>query len=428
MTGAAGPRPATFRDVFGLREFRALFGTFVLSSVGDELARVALTVLVYQRTNSPLLAAVTFAIGYLPWLVGGPVLSAVADRLPRHRVLIATDAARAVLVAAMAVPGTPLVVLLALLLLVSLGAPPFESARFALQADILEGDRYALASSVTTVSLQVTQVAGFLLGGALVAAFSPRAALLIDAATFALSACWLGAVLQRRAAPAVADDGTRRSYLHDMREGLRFIARSPRVRAIVALLWAGNLFVIMPEGLAVPLARQLGLGASGVGALLASVPVGVALGALVIGRFVPAERRERLMAPLVALSLLPLVAAGVVVTTAAPGAGAFAVVLVLLFASGLGQAWAIPLNLSFAQAVPSAFRGRAFGVAVSGLSGVQGVGVLAAGALAEVLSAGGVVTAAGALGVLAVVLPLVAFRRTGGSVASGPPAAGPSGA
>ena len=112
--------------------------------------------------------------------------------------------------------------------------------------------------------------------------------------------------------------------------------------------------------------------------------------------------------------------------TAGRGAVAFAAVVALLFVSGIGQAWVIPLNLSFAQAVPSAFRGRAFGVAVSGLSGVQGIGVLLAGALAEVLSVGGVVTAAGAVGALAVVVPLLAFHRTGGSVASDRTAAGPS--
>ena len=100
-------RPASFREVFAVREFRPLFGTFLLSTAGDELARVALTVLVYQRTASPLLSALTFAIGHLPWLLGGPVLSALADRLPRHRVLIATDAMRAALLVVMAIPGTP---------------------------------------------------------------------------------------------------------------------------------------------------------------------------------------------------------------------------------------------------------------------------------------------------------------------------------
>jgi hypothetical protein len=46
----APERAATFREVFAVREFRPLFGTFLLSTIGDELARVALTVLVYQRT------------------------------------------------------------------------------------------------------------------------------------------------------------------------------------------------------------------------------------------------------------------------------------------------------------------------------------------------------------------------------------------
>ena len=191
-------RQATFREVFAVREFRPLFGSFLLSTIGDELARVALTLLVYQRTESPLLAAMTFAIGHLPWLLGGPLLSTLADRLPRHRVLIATDAARAVLVALLAIPGTPLPVLLGLLFLIALCAPPFESARSALMADVLEGDQYAVATSLSNISLQLAQVIGFLAAGALVAVFNPSVALLIDAGTFAVSALWLWARLKRR--------------------------------------------------------------------------------------------------------------------------------------------------------------------------------------------------------------------------------------
>ena len=57
--------------MLAVREFRPLLGNFLLSTIGDELARVALTVLVYQRTSSALLSAITFAISYLPWLIGG---------------------------------------------------------------------------------------------------------------------------------------------------------------------------------------------------------------------------------------------------------------------------------------------------------------------------------------------------------------------
>ena len=189
--------------------------------------------LVYQRTESPLLSAVTFAISYLPWLLGGPLLSTLADRLPRHRVLIASDTARALLVALMAVPGTPLPVLLGLLFVVAVCGPPFESARSALMADVLDGDRYALATSLTNVGSQVAQVLGFVLGGTLVAVLDPSAALLLDAATFAVSAVWLWARLQRRPAP---DDGGEaegpRSMWRDAAEGLRLIGRTPRLRAI----------------------------------------------------------------------------------------------------------------------------------------------------------------------------------------------------
>ena len=83
----------TFRDVFGVREFRALWGAAVLSLVGDQIAIVALTWLVFERTDSPLLSAATYAISFLPWIIGGPLLSGLADRLPRRDVMVACDVA-----------------------------------------------------------------------------------------------------------------------------------------------------------------------------------------------------------------------------------------------------------------------------------------------------------------------------------------------
>ncbi len=159
-----------------MAEFRPLFGSYVLATVGEFLARLALTVLVYERTGSPLLSALTFAISYLPWVVGGPLLAALADRLPRKRVMVVSDLARAALVALMAVPGMPLPALLVLLLLVSLGNPPYEAARSALTADVLTDDRYAVATSLNGVVQQLAQVIGFLLGGCWSRRSRPRSA------------------------------------------------------------------------------------------------------------------------------------------------------------------------------------------------------------------------------------------------------------
>jgi MFS family permease len=426
-------RPATYREVFAVAEFRPLFGSYLLSTIGDELARVALTVLVYQRTDSALLSAITFAITYLPWLLGGPVLAALADRFPRHRVLISSDVARAVLVALMAVPHAPLALLLALLLAVSLCAPPFEAARSALMADVLEGDRYAVGTSLTGVTAQVSQLVGYLLGGVLLVTTSPAAALLFDAATFAVSAGWLAVGLRRRPAPT-ATEGAAPTIWQDTGSGLRLVASIPRLRAIVGLLWVSALFVNAPEGVATPLAMQLDSTAAAAGLLLAANPAGTAIGGLVLGRLCPPELRERLLTPLLGLSLGGVLVAGLVPLVLDPGFAAYGAVVVLFFVAGLGGACNITLNVAFVQAVPSAYRGRAFGVAVAGLSGVQGLGIVLAGAGAELHRPTTVVALAGGVGLVAVVVPLLALRRSpvpagagdAGHVASAPGAEGRS--
>jgi hypothetical protein len=82
------PPPAratvTFREVFADREFRAIWLAELASIAGDQFARVALTVIVFHRTGSPLLTALTYAASYLPWLIGGLFLSSLADSYPRR--------------------------------------------------------------------------------------------------------------------------------------------------------------------------------------------------------------------------------------------------------------------------------------------------------------------------------------------------------
>jgi MFS family permease len=324
------------------------------------------------------------------------------------------------------VPGTPLPVLLGLLFLIALCAPPFESARSALMADVLEGDQYAVATSLSNISLQLAQVIGFLAAGALVAVFNPSVALLLDAGTFAVSALWLWARLKRRPAPLSESGGGKRSLWQDAADGLQFIGRTPRLLAIVGVLWLGTMFAYASEGVAAPLVDELGQATTAIGLLLAANPLGATIGGLVIGRLVPPDRRERLVAPLVVLTLAPVLVAGLVALLAGPGTIAFAVVIGLQFLSGLASAWVIPLNVTFVQAVPSAYRGRAFGVAVSGLYGVQGIGALAAGLAAEGLPPSGVVALSGGLGLIAVLPVLAAFRRTQGHMAATGSPGGPS--
>src|SRR5215469_7851951 len=156
--------PATFGDVFAVGEFRALWLAQILSVGGDQLARVALTLLVFERTQSSLLAAVTFATSLIPLALGGLTLSGLADRLPRREVMICCDLGRCALVASMALPGVPVAILIALLLdaasfrISAATTRVWVRARPAARAEPLPGPR-ARSGRFTAVRLAFTEPA-----------------------------------------------------------------------------------------------------------------------------------------------------------------------------------------------------------------------------------------------------------------------------
>jgi MFS family permease len=238
--------------VFRIAEFRALWGAEVVSIAGDQLARVALAVLVYGRTGSAAWAALTYALTFLPALLGGVLLGRLADRYPRRRVMIVADSARAVLVGLMAIPAVPLWAVCGLLVVVVLLAPPHTAAQGALLPEVLPGQLYEAGLAVRQITNQAAQVVGFATGGLLVAALSPAAALALDAATFALSAVVLRVGLRARAVPAdgAADDGPS-SWGADVRVGLRAVFRHPRRLALAGAVWLVGCY-ILPEALAAP--------------------------------------------------------------------------------------------------------------------------------------------------------------------------------
>ena len=176
VSGSPAQR-ATFRDVFAVREFRALWFSQILSAGGDRLALVALALLIYDRTRSPLLAAIAYAAGTLPYLIGALFLSGMADRFPRREVMVTCDGVRAALVAAMLVARMPLDVLIALLYAVTAFQPPFNAARSAILRDMVQGERYALAAATMQSTFLAMVVAGAAVGGLTVALLGARPAL-----------------------------------------------------------------------------------------------------------------------------------------------------------------------------------------------------------------------------------------------------------
>lgn len=398
--GDRAPGGRSLAQVFAVREYRAVWVADLLSVIGDQLARVALAVLVYGRTGSAAWAAATYALTFLPAIVGGVLLSGLADRYPRRAVLVATDAGRAVLVGAMAIPGLPLPALCALLVMAVLLGAPHTAARGALLPDLLPGDLYERGLAVAQITSQTAQVVGFAAGGLLVAAVSPASALALDAATFAVAAVVFRLGLARRPRPE-GGRGTGSGY-RDVLSGVTDIATDPRRRALVLLVWMVGLYVV-PEALAAPYAAQIGAGPTVVGLLMAADPLGSVLGAWLFARFVPPDRRARLIGVLAVAAGVPLL------FTALVPAVPFA--LLLWGVSGMAStAYVMQAQASFVRATPAAIRGRAIGVAASGIVAGQGVAVLAGGLLADLWSPSTAIAVCGGAGVLVALFGAVVWR------------------
>lgn len=399
----AGRRPGATWSAFEVRGFRMLWLAGLLSVAGDQLARVALSILVFQRTGSAALSAATYALSMLPALVSGALLSWLADRFPRRRVLVVCDAVRAALVALMAVPAVPLPLMAALLVLVQLAEAPFSAAQGAVLPELL-GARYEAGQAVQQVTTQLCLVLGFAVAAFVVTGVGAHAALAIDAATFAVSALLIRAGLGHHPPPA-AEPGAAATW---WRRSWRQVAAGAVVvgkdRTLGTLVWLGwlALFTVVPEGLAVPFAHQVGAGGGWIGVLLAAEPAGAVAGALLL----------RLVARPVRVRALGLLAVG----TAAPLAAYWTrpdlgTALALLFASGLCSAYQVTAGATFVQLSPAAMRGRALGFARTGMIAGQGLGVVAGGLLAQLAGAATAIAWAGTAGALVAFAAAAAWSR-----------------
>lgn len=401
-----GRQPARLRDAFAVAEFRVLWSAYALSVAGDQLAAVALSVLVFDRTGSPAWAALTYAMTFLPDLAGGALLSGIADRFPRRRVMVTADLIRTVLVAAMALPGQPLISLVVLLVVVQLLSAPFTAARSAILPAMLAGDRLTAGVTIMRTTYQLGLVVGFGVGAALVAGLGVREALVVDAGTFVISAALvrLGVRPHRPAAALLGAQaaGSAATWWSTVRAGWVLVVGDRKLRALIGLACVSGAYVV-PEGLAVPYAVQLGTGTGAVGWLMAASPAGMVGGMVVLQRLAP-TRRRMLLAPLALLACAALLP-----TAWAPG---LVWSVALWWVSGVGSAYNTVTQAEYMRAVPDHTRGQAVGLANAALRLSQGMAILLAGLAAQWWSPGVVIAAVAALGVLAAVAAASAWRRT----------------
>jgi len=394
QASAAGPAAdrASYRDVLGVGEFRVIFTADIVSMLGNVVAEVALTVLVYEQTRSPALAALVLGLSFMPYLIGGVLLGATADRLPARRVLVGCDLASAVLVGSMVIPGIPVPGLLALLFVNGLIAPVYQGVRSALLPQVLPpGPRYVLGRSLMRMVAQSAQIVGFGAGGLLLAILSPRGALTADALSFVASAL----VLRFGTAVRPVRAASSGSMARDSLAGLRGALAHRPTRRILLFSWLVPACAVAPEALAAPYATHIGLPARAAGFLLMGIPAGTIAADVIAARFLSSRRQRRIIVAAGLLTFAPLMA-----FAASPGLG---LALVLLVISGLGSAWTAGMDGLLIDTAPSGLRNRALALAGAGLMFTQGAGFALWGIAGQYASLAVVIPVAAVGGALAVV-------------------------
>jgi predicted MFS family arabinose efflux permease len=413
-TGAAGTPGSNFRAVLRLREFRLLWLADIQSLLGDQVARVALSVLVFDSTRSGLATAAVYALTFLPALLGSVLLGHLADRLPRRALLVGGDLIRAALLFAMTIPHLSIGVLASLLVLSVLVGTPWKAAESALVVDILPISDYPMGLGLRSATSQAAQLAGFAVGGLAVAVIGPRAALGFDAATFLVSAIVIRIGVRLR--PPVthtpqqsptSSGGPRRMWL----AGPRAVFGDARLRTLLAFSWLLGLIVV-PEGLAAPYASQLGGGAQSVGILLASGPAGVLVGTVIYTRCLSAPTRAKLLGPFATAAGLPLL-----LCLMTPG---LVVSCVLWALAGSFTGYQVQVVTEFVRTISPQVRGQGIAIASAGLLGAQGLGLLVGGLITQFAAP---TTAIAAAGGTAVVLGGALWVVRNRSNAIGPPTA-----
>jgi MFS family permease len=384
-----------FREVLGVREFRALWAAELFSILGDQLARVALAILVYHRTSSAALSALTYALTFAPAIIGGALLSGLADRYPRRRVLIVTDLLRAALAAAMAIPALPLPALWVLVGLLSMSSAPFKAAQLALLPSILEGDRYITGLSLRQMTGQSAQLVGFASGGLLLAAVEPHVALAGNAVTFLISAGLI--VTGVRTRPAAAQSKT-----DEVAASSPPVTERGTLLPVFTLVCLAGLFVV-PEGIAAPYGSAIGAGATGVGLLMAADPLGSVIGAWLIARIRIAVSPPAIVA-LAAASGVPLI-------VCAPGPGLAISIALWALSGALSTAYLIHCQAMVVTLVPDHRRGRVMGRLATCLYASSGLAIVGGGVAAEVSGPFRSVAAAGLLGTVIALCVGVWWRR-----------------
>jgi MFS family permease len=396
---------ATYGAALASGEFRAVFAAAGLSVTGNVVADIVQTVLIYDRTRSPLLSSLAFALGFLPFLVTGTLLSSLVDRVRPRRLLLSGYSAAAALTAVMALPGLSVGILLALVTAAGFANGLAYATQGALLRAAVPAAAYVPARSLMRIASQVAQVAANPVGGLLIVVFSLRAAFLVAAGVIALAALIGGLGIRASTGSSAGSSSAQASgsagpgsggVLGDSLRGMREVLALPGLRRLLLLGWVIPLFSVAPESLAAPYVVSHGGSAALVGWWLVGLPAGIVAGDLLGVWLIPPAWQRRLVGAAGIAAFLPYLAFAL--------SPPVAVCVPLLVLSGMCSMYSLGLDARVRDAAPQALFARMMALNGAGLLTIQALGFPLAGAIGTAVSPGLAVGIVGACGITGTLL------------------------
>ena len=397
--------------------FAAYWVAQTISLFGDRLHQVALGVLVYAITNSPLATGLVFLAATLPNILLGPIAGTFVDRWEHKHVLIASDLIRAVIVIAIPFAAQVDVIwVYPLVFLVTAVSLFFRPAKVALLPRIVAEDDVMAANSATWTADTLADIVGFPIAGLFIAFLGTNArdlglAFFADSATYVLSALLLVGVsvspIARTAVPRVGS--ALRKFFDELAEGWRFLRGKPALMQNTLISTLAQMSVGATLALTVVYARDALDGRfiaypGNYAAIETAIGVGNLVGGLAVGAIGARLRKGW------------LVVGGFVVMGAATVILGLTgnVLFALAAASVIGIAnlvYIIPTQTIFIELTPIELMGRVVAFRGSLVFGAMTLAMAISGVLAESVPVGLVIAGFGLLtlagGLLGALLPAV---------------------
>ncbi|MCZ2813700.1 MFS transporter [Modestobacter sp. VKM Ac-2979] len=345
------------RSLLRHHDFRQLWAAETVSQVGTQVTLLALPVLAVSLLEAtPLEMGVLTALETAAFLLIGLPAGAWVDRWRRRRVLVTADLVRAAVLATLPIAYLLDALTLGQLFVVAAATGTatvfFDVAYQSYLPALVDRDQLVDGNGKLEASRAVAQVAGPGITGVLLRVLGAPLLIAVDAASFLLSAFFIGRIQRPDTVP---DRAGRRSLRTEIGEGLSFVVHQPLLRRIVACTGTSNLFSTITTTLLVLYAlRRLELSESVLGLVFSAGAVGGLVGAATAARFARTVGEGRAI-PLAVMVLVPFTALTPLAATGAP--------LVFLTLGQFGFSWAVVVynitQVSFRQRLcPPALLGR----------------------------------------------------------------------